>query len=284
MPELDELIKDVADDLTAVRWTPAAELRALVRRRRQRSVAAAVALVTALTAGTASLVARPGGDAAPPPSATRSATAPDPAIPPDAMLRPADVGGGPDPEDATDDAFQPIQLDPMLELCVRERRPELLTQRASNTRSQSHTLGTGDSRAYRPFVLTQTVYRMSAPDAEVVFRDLRAAAEACAGVTYTGDMERPGQTKVRASGSHTWTIVASGFAGDDSLILRHHVTVRNADTGALISDSDAGLDAYVRVGDLVTHIVPRSDAEAEELRRVATSSAGRLCTAAFPTC
>jgi hypothetical protein len=281
MPEMRDLIDRVAGDLTVVRWPPAGELRRRVRRRRQRTIAAAVALVIAVTAGVASL-ARPYREPSPPPATSPTVGASPVRIPRSILLRPEDVGAGPDTQADEEDAFQPIRFDVMLDVCFQQRAPELLAVRSRYSQSQTLLLGTEAHRPARPFLLGQAAYRLSAPEAAAFLRDLRVAIESCDGFTRTGEIERLGG-KVEARGQHSWSIVASGFAGDESILVRHDAVTRNAETGEVIGESSE-LSAYLRIGDLVTVLSPRTGTSADDLRRIATTAAQRLCATADPPC
>ncbi|MET8153557.1 hypothetical protein ACIBSW_38735 [Actinoplanes sp. NPDC049668] len=281
MPEMRDLIDSVASDLADVRWPPAEELRRRARRRRQRTIAAAVALVTAVTAGAASL-ARPDREPPPRPATSPTVGAPPVRIPPSVLLRPEDVGAGPDSEVYPADAFQPIQFEVMLDSCFRERAPGLLALRPRYSQGQTLMLGTEAHRPARAGLLNQTVYRLSAPEAAVFVRDLRVAVEACADYFQTGEIEPPGgRVKVRSQNS--WSILASGFAGDESILVRGVAVVRDAETGEVIGESSRP-SAFLRVGDLVTVLVPRIGTSADDLRRFAATAAQRLCATADPPC
>ena len=282
MPEMRDLIDSVAGDLPVVRWPPADELRRRVRRRRQRTIAAAVVLVTAVTAGAASL-ARPDREPSPPPAISPTVGASEVRIPRSVLLRPEDVGAGPDTQVNGADAFQPIRFDAILDACFQQRAPELLALRPRYSQSQTLLLGTEAHRPARPFLLDQAVYRFSAPEAEAFLRDLRVAIESCAGYARTGEIERS-DGKVKARGQHSWSIVASGFAGDEAILVRHDSVTRNAKTGEVIGESSQLSAAYLRIGDLVTVLSPRAGTSAEDLRRVATTAAQRLCASADPPC
>lgn len=280
MRKLDDLMDDVRGDLTAVRWPASDELRRRVRRRRQRVIAAAVVLVTAMTVGAASLIRPPHRE--PPPPATTPTANPSPEIPQSALLRPGDVDAGPDTLTDGEGASQPIRFDFPLDLCFQQRAPELLALRPRYSHRQTLLLGTESDRPARPFVLAQRAYRLSAPEAATFLHDLRAALKSCEGFSQTGDYERPGG-KVQAHGQHTWSIVASGFAGDESILVRYDAVARNAKTNEVIGQS-SGLSAYLRVGDLVTMLSPRTGTSADDLRRIASTAAQRLCTTADPPC
>lgn len=286
MPELndlmDDLMGDVRADLTAVRLPPGAELRRRVRRRQRRVIAAvAVTVVTAVTAG-AAVLARPHGQAPPRPATSPSVTARPVKIPLSALLRPEDVGAGPDSQiDGEDGSGRAVRFEMMLDACFTKRAPGMLAVDSYYFTGLTFLLGTSVNRPEWPFVLAQDVYRLAAPQAAAFLTNLGAAIRSCDGFTQTGEIERPGG-KVPVRGEHGWSVVASGFAGDESILVRHNSVGRNAQTGKVIGESTA-LVAVLRVGNLVTVLRPASTS-AEDLRRFATIAAARLCATADPPC
>ncbi|MEV4630670.1 hypothetical protein AB0J90_30840 [Micromonospora sp. NPDC049523] len=281
MPELHDLMDHVRDDLTVVRWPAGDELRRRVGRRRQRVIAAAAALVTAMTVGAASL-GRPDREAPSPTATSPTVDARPVEIRRSALLRPEDVGAGPDTQADGESAFQPIRFDVMLDLCFGQRAPELLALRSLYSHRQTLLLGTESDRPARPFLLGQAAYRLTAPEAAAFLRDLRSAMESCDGFTQTGEIERS-DGKVKTTGRYSWPIAASGFAGDESILVRHDALIRNAATGEVIGESSE-LSAYLRIGDLVTVLSPRAGTSADDLRQIAITAAERLCPSANPPC
>jgi len=73
------------------------------------------------------------------------------------------------------------------------------------------------------------------------------------------------------------------FAGDESILVRGDTVTHNAKTGEMIGKSSR-LSAYLRIGDLVTVLTPRAGTSADDLRRIATTAAQRLCATADPPC
>jgi hypothetical protein len=281
MPELRDLMDDVRGDLVAVRWPPGDELRRRVRRRRQRTITAAVALVTAMTVGAASLT-RPDREPPPPPATSPSVDAGAVEIPRSALLRPEDVGAGPDTQEDQPDAFQPIRFDVLLDLCFRHRATGMLTVHSRYSQRQTLLLGTENDRPARPYLLAQAVYRLSAPHAATFLRDLRTAIGSCDGFTRTGEIERP-EGNVEARARHRWSIVASGFAGEESIMVRHDAVTRDARNDKVIGRS-SDLSAYLRSGDLITVLSPRAGTSADGLRGIAATAARRMCETTDPSC
>ncbi|GIJ56915.1 hypothetical protein [Virgisporangium aurantiacum] len=283
MRELNDLMDDVRGDVSGVRLPSGAELRGRVRRRQWRVIAAAaVAVVTAATAGSV-VLARPDGEAPPPPPAASTSAAPRPVeIPRSALLRPEDVGAGPDSQVDGEGSARVIRFEILLDACFKERAAGMRTVDSRYFTGLTFLLGTAENRPSRPFVLAQEAYRLPAPEAAAFFADLRAAIASCDGFTQTAEIEQPGG-KVQVRAQHNWSVVASGFAGDESILVRHDNVTRNAQTGKVIGESSA-LSAYLRIGDLVTVLSPGVTISADDLRRFATTAAQRLCATADPPC
>lgn len=283
MSDLRDLMSDVTTDLAAVRWPSADELRGRVRRRRRRTLVAVAGAVIVVTVGAAGLAAT-GGTTTPMPAGPPPSAAPVPVeIPRSVLLSPADVGAGPDSQADGPDAFRPLQPDE-LTLCLTTNRSGLkLPQVPRFTIGVTLLRGTEASRPERPFVLAQQIHRYAGPDAVAVLRDLRSVVAACGIGTVMGDVTTPADGKVAARVDHTWSIAAENFAGDDSVVVRHDVRAVDAKTGRPVGRSGSELVAYVRVGDLVTRIVPR-DQPLPELRKIAAQAGARLCAASDPPC
>ncbi|MEU4217092.1 hypothetical protein [Actinoplanes sp. NPDC026623] len=287
MSDLRDLMSSVTTDLAAVRWSTAEELRRRVRSRRRRTVAVAAGAVAAVAVGVAAFAA-PGQR---PPTVPLTPTAPtmQPSIaapveiPRSVLLTARDVKAGPDNQDDGVDALQPVWI-PEFMACAAQRDGTLPTQTPRYSRGITHLLGTQENRPDRPFVVAQQVYRFAAPDADGFLRDLRSAVTSCDGLTMTGDVEAKSGKTIRVRATHRWSITAEGFAGDDSLVVRHDVAAHHAATGEPVGEGTVEQVAYVRVGDLVTRVAPRSGTTLDETRRIATVAAGRLCAAARPRC
>jgi hypothetical protein len=126
-------------------------------------------------------------------------------VPAAAMLQAEDLGGA-TPETVTHDywdAFRPPQP------CADRPYPSASSRGAS--RAVSAMVGFND----RPTVVVEDVAIYRADGARRYLRDLRRALAACDGVD-----ERGGR----------WTVLRSGVAGDESLLLRHRVYIDYAET------------------------------------------------------
>ncbi|WP_229399790.1 hypothetical protein [Micromonospora okii] len=317
-------------DLLDVRWPEPAELRARARRRSRRTAMVAATAVLAVTSVAAVLAGRPAAPpttswpdrwlsaAAPEPSGrvAMSAAAPEPSgraemsavapersgraeIPPEALLASTDVRVSSNVVLSDTGLREPVRVDPLLEACANARG--LRAVQAVSRYSRSQTLlqddTPGSDGPSGVMVLTQDIYRLADGAAAGLFSDLDRAVTGCAG--WRGSAPRGGGTGTTAvSVAHTWAAVARDFAGDQAVLLRQTLSEPlDATTGRPV-DRRLGTWTWllIRVGDLVTVIVPASglgadgpgdiarrtsDAELLELGQVA---ARRMCFAANPSC
>ncbi|MEW2442048.1 hypothetical protein [Micromonospora marina] len=282
-------IDSMQRDLRNVRWAEPAELRARARRRSRRTVAAAAVAVLALTSGAAFVVS---GHAAPPapapvaaiPSATPwSATD----VPAEVLLQPVDLRPAGITPWSDAGLEEEIRLDQMLEFCRQDQG--LPTEWVKSRYSRSTTLvrqrpGTTDP-SERQAVALQDVYRLAAQDGERLFDGLPALLAPCRAWRSAGPVEWKGK-RIQAEVVHSWQTVDSGFAGDESVLVRHTVGQgRRLDTGASLGAASPPSDqAVVRVGDLVTVLRTGPGGDEVALRDLARVAAERLCVAANPGC
>ncbi|MDO3683033.1 hypothetical protein [Micromonospora sp. C28ISP2-4] len=278
-------IDSMQRDLRNVRWAEPAELRARARRRSRRTVAAAAVAVLALTSGAfvaAGRAASPAPVAASPSPTAWSATD----VPAEALLQPSDLR--PAVTEAWNDAGidETIELDRMLEYCRQNQG--LRTEWVKSRYSRSVTLlrerpGARDQSDQQPVVL-QDLHRLAPQDGERLFDEMPALLAPCRAWRSTGPIELRGK-RIQAEVVHSWQTVDSGFAGDESVLVRHTVgKARRLDTGAPISDGSAPVDqAVVRVGDLVT-VLRAGPGDEVALRGLARVAAERMCRAANPGC
>jgi hypothetical protein len=223
-----------------------------VRRRGQRrhitvvvSAALAVALVLGGAAGAASYLAAPGPITVPPASGPTPSSAPPPtsAAPPPSSSAPV-VGLAPEtailPELRGDVGYRTAleyrtYLSPPRP-CERPAFP-------SDARPRRHRPAHGmvaDASGRGPTVQMEYVVRYldGAAGAEAYLAELRADLRACPG-RVAGGMGR---------GDHKWSIVDSGFAGDDSLLVRLRGSGKGYDATACCTDFYL---AVVREADIV---------------------------------
>ena len=276
-------------DLRDVRWAEPAELRARARRRSRRTVAAAAVAVLALTSGAAFVASGRAASPARAPVAANPSATPWSAteVPAEALLQPSDVrpaGTTPWNDSGLDEE---IQLDKMLEVCRQEQG--LRTEWVKSRYSRSVTLlrkrpGAGDQSAPQAVVL-QDVHRLAPQDGERLFDELPALLAPCRTWRFTGPVELKGK-RVQAEVVHSWQTVDSGFAGDESVLVRHAVGQgRRLDTGARLGDGTPPKEqVVVRVGDLVTVLSTGPGGDEVTLRDLARVAAERLCRATNPGC
>ncbi|MFI1192054.1 hypothetical protein ACH4T9_02070 [Micromonospora sp. NPDC020750] len=292
-------------DLRDVRWPEPAEIRARARRRSRRTAVAAAIAVLAVASVSAVTVGGRDDAVAPLSSwAERRLFQPEPEpsgqaeIPQEALLEPADVGVRSYVRLGDTGLGEQVQVDPLLEVCADGRG--LSGQQTVSRYSRSQALlqkdTPGQAWSSGGLVLTQDVYRLAPEASARFFTGLDRIVTACAG--WTEVAPRPwGPGTVTASVAHTWRAVERDFAGDEAVLLRQALSqpVDVATGKPLDVRYPSETRMVVRVGDLVTVIVPASglgvdgpniagstsDAELLELGRTA---ARRLCVAANPSC
>ncbi|WP_428961915.1 hypothetical protein [Micromonospora fluostatini] len=289
------------EDLRAVPWPEPAEIRARAGRRRQRRTALGAAVVLlvvvsgVVTAGRLSwgshgglLPGLPGLVGQPAPRAE---------IPVAALLDPADLPVSSNLRLGDSGLAKPVSLDADLELCDSRRTPGLPVSRYSRSQTLIQRTPASGPGATGAALVSQDVYRLAPEAAEGFFAGLDDLVATCSGArsedtgwTVTGQ-------RVSVTVTHAWTVSVRDFAGDEAVLLQH---TRTAPTG-VESDLDPGL-AYpventlvVRVGDLISVIVPATGLEAapsltltsehrNRLLDLARAAAERMCVAANPAC
>ncbi|MFJ8689121.1 hypothetical protein [Micromonospora wenchangensis] len=285
-------------DLREVRWPEPAELRARARRRSRRTAVLSTATVLVVLAGAAVAVReRPTGPATPTAPVAAPVSAPARAeIPLDALLTPADLPTKTGERLGDTGLGEVIKIDPLLESCGRERdvRAQLSVSRAS----RSQTLLRPTTRAGQPAtpVLSQDVYRIELARGRWLFGEIDRLLNACADWTLNASTPAADQQPVATEQEHHWEPAARDFAGDQSVLLRHVAKQPRARTGGRPVGAAASIETtlVVRVGDLVTVVVPAPDTVAEEvddtgmsqvdLLALAGRAAKRLCPAADAPC
>ncbi|MER5700755.1 hypothetical protein ABT023_02165 [Micromonospora sp. NPDC002296] len=292
-------------ELREVRWPEPAEIRARARRRSRRTAVAAAIAVLAVVSGSAVAVGDRDGAVVPLASwAERRLSQPEPEpsgqaeIPQEALLEPADVGVRSNVRLGDTGLGEQVQVDPLLEICADGRG--LSGQRTVSRYSRSQSLLQKDTHGQTwssgGLVLTQDVYRLAPGASARFFTGLDRIVTACAGWTEVGP--RPwGRGIVTASVAHTWRAVERDFAGDEAVLLRHALSqpVDVATGKPLDVRFPSESRMVVRVGDLVTVIVPASELGVDgpnivgstsdaKLLELGRSAARRLCVAANPSC
>ncbi|MBM7079668.1 hypothetical protein [Micromonospora humida] len=287
-------------DLREVRWPEPAELRARARRRSRRTAVLSTATVLVVLAGAAVAAReRPTGPATP----TAPVAAPGPApvrteIPLDALLTPADLPTKTGERLGNTGLGEAVRIDPLLESCGRER--DVSAQLSVSRASRSQTLLRPTTRAGGPAtpVLSQDVYRIDLPRGRWLFGEIDRLLNACAEWTLNASTLAADQQPVATEQEHRWEPAARDFAGDQSVLLRHVASQPRAQTGGRPVGAAASIETtlVVRVGDLVTVVVPAPDTVADrvdgtgpgmsqpDLLALGGTAAKRLCPAADTPC
>ncbi|MEU7711099.1 hypothetical protein AB0B03_04080 [Micromonospora chalcea] len=291
MPDDVALVELLHRDLRHVTWPDPETIRAAARRRSRRSAALAAASVVVVAALAATLVNRVG---APPPSPAAGGYDGQAEIVAEAMLEPADIPVRTGERLSETGVDEPVRVDDLLQVCAGKQGLPAEEPRSRYSRSQTLMEPPTEPATTVGTVLTQDVYRMRSGAAGRFVDDLEDTVAACGAWRTTGQVytER-GMTGAEVV--HRWYVAASGFAGDQALLLRHEVTVPPDETtgrppGYPMSGDDR---LVVRVGDLVTVLIPsgrlRTDVPGAEVtegqvRQLARVAAERMCVAANPGC
>lgn len=220
-------------DLRDVRWPEPAEIRARARRRSRRTAVAAAIAVLAVTSLSAVAVGGRDGAVAPLTSwadwrmfQPEPEPEPEPSgqaeIPQEALLESADVGVPSNVRLGDTGLGEPVQVDPLLEICAEGRG--LSGQQTVSRYSRSQTLIQKDmpDQAWSSGapVLTQDVYRVARGASTRFFSGLDRIVTACAGWTEVAPRQW-GLGTGTVSVAHTWRAVERDFAGDEAVLLRH---------------------------------------------------------------
>ncbi|MEU7972127.1 hypothetical protein AB0B48_08795 [Micromonospora sp. NPDC049089] len=281
-------VERVHRDLRDVRWPEPQEIRSRARRRSRRTVAlATVAVLAAVTGPAYALTER----ASAPPDAALPASTQGPVrmdIPLDSLLAVTEVPAMKGAVQLGDAGLgEVVRLDPTLQRCGDDRGVPTVPAYSRYSRSQTLLSPTRDGRAPVRAELSQDVYRLDPLVSARLFTHLRALLDACPEWHVVENVVAAGETTPNES-KHAWETAASNFAGDESVLVRHvPFAPRGPAAGRTLQRSKpVGMTVVVRVGDLVTVLVPDpglglGDADLEALGRTA---AQRLCPAANPAC
>ncbi|MGV9368845.1 MULTISPECIES: hypothetical protein [Micromonospora] len=295
MPDDVALVELLHRDLRNVTWPEPEALRATARRRSRRSAALAAVSVVVVAALTATLVDRAG---APPPPAAGVVDGPGEIVT-EAMLEPADIPVATGERLGETGLDEPVRVDDLLQVCAREQGRPAEEPRSRYSRSQTLMEPPTEPATTIGTVLTQDVYRMTPGAAGRFVADLEGTVAACGAWRTTGQVYTERGT-AGAEVVHRWYVAASGFAGDQALLLRHEASVApDGATGRPPGYAPLFEDRLVvRVGDLVTVLIPsgrlRTDlpmgqvpedrVTEEQVRQIARVAAERMCVAANPGC
>ncbi|MEU5947470.1 hypothetical protein ABZ793_18135 [Micromonospora sp. NPDC047465] len=293
---VDRLHRDLRD----VRWPEPAEIRARARRRSRRTALTAAVAVLAVMSGSAYAVA--GRPVSPPPPVAATLVSPAHAasaeVPQEALLTPRDVPLKTGVQLGETGVVEPVRVDPVLESCGRERGVPSGPATSRYSRSRTLLRAPVDPTTRQP-VLTQDVYRVDPGQGRLVFGLVGLLLNACAEWQLAGSAFVDGRT-VPTVQTHRWETPASGFAGDESVMLRHvSLAPRSAGDGKVVAATPAvEVTMVVRVGDLVTVVATGPGAVADtvdgvrpgrglshaELEALGRTAAHRMCAAANPGC
>jgi hypothetical protein len=292
---LDDLAARLAGELGPVYWLEPAEIRTRARRRRLRAIAAAPVVVVLLLVGgwgvwsgwdrgravpAVAVTGSPATSASSPvPSATGNGSPSFAAadwIPVEAIVQPEDVGAG---YQAYNDFTYLAGSYPAWTFdlgCPGFDNLHLTAyQRYRFMRGRNVVAVTDPEKA-----VIAEVERYPSADAAQVMLDIKAAVHTCA--RYPGTSEASSDLRP-AHAIFEWSVLGSGFAGQDSLLLQERVTSVDDTTGATIGPASVQVYAVVRVADLVT-IVDSAAFSPSALRAISVKAAARLCQAALPRC
>ncbi|MGW0215941.1 hypothetical protein ACWDXH_16260 [Micromonospora chokoriensis] len=277
-------VEQVRRDLQDVRWPAPEEIRARARRRSQRRIVAATAvLALAGVAGVA--VAAPRKTSLPAlPVASASPTRHE--ITTDALLQRADLPQQVDVQLSDSGLGEPVQLDHELDYCRTSqgrsdgRKMSILSRSQTLVHKQSPSVATQSKG-----VFTQDLFRMVPEAATQLFAELDELVAPCAEWRSVGQVKTAEGIRTMEA-VHRWAVAQRGFAGDDAAILRDSLTAaRDIQTGQPIGDDPPPiLLAVVRVGDTVSVLRSWVGGTEAELMQLAVVAAARMCAAANPPC
>jgi hypothetical protein len=303
MPDdLDQLATRLARGLTSVRWAEPDELRTRARRRTVRTVVTVPVvvflIVLAVTWGARAGFGGPwSGPAGADPSATGPATieptttvtttvattsAPGDrtSIPIEALLQPDDVG----PARHLDNVYTWAPGGYPAWTFSHDQCPAFtglkITAFQTYQYRRIHHVAPDRPEDFN----TQNVFveadRYPGDTAATVVGDVRRVVAACArfeGASEASSPERPAHTV------HTFALLDQGFAGSESLLVRHRVVSVEDSTGTPVGEPIVMTYAVVRVNDIVT-IVGQYTEDQAALRDLGVKAAARLCVATNPRC
>ncbi|GGL90976.1 MULTISPECIES: hypothetical protein [Micromonospora] len=305
MRENLSLVAQMQRDLRDVRWPEPAEIRDRARRRSRRRAAVVAAIVVAVAVGSAkAVVGGPGRDVVVPtgvdrpPSTAAAAPARRVEFSPAALLTSSDVRVPTNLRLGESGMGKPVRLDGLLESCLDERglppRPESRYSRSQTLLQTDPGAGPG---ATGTVVVSQDLYRLAPAEANGFFVELEQGVAACGGWASEGGEFSDNGTLHLVRSTHSWQVAARGFAGTEAVLLRYSGSRSpkvGRDTPANF-ESPTDVTVIVRVGDLVSVIVPAPDlgvdrpeagklVSRERLLALGRAAADRMCLAANPEC
>ncbi|MEU4639013.1 hypothetical protein [Micromonospora sp. NPDC023814] len=293
---VDRLHRDLRD----VRWPEPAEIRARARRRSRRAALTAAVAVLAVMSGSAYAAA--GRPVSPPPLVAAIPVSPANAapaeIPQEALLTPRDVPLKTGVQLGETGMVEPVRVDRVLESCGRARGVPTGLPTSRYSRSQTLLWAPTDATTQHP-MLTQDVYRVDPDQGRLVFGLVGLLLNACAEWRLAGSAFVEGRS-VTTVDTHRWDTPVSGFAGDESVMVRHVSLAPRGQFGGKVVAAAPSVEVtmVVRVGDLVTVVATGPGAVADtvdgvrpgrglshaELEALGRTAARRMCAAANPGC
>lgn len=278
-------VEQIHRELTDVRWPEPQEIRARARRRSRRTIVAATVALT-LVGSSAAAMAGGGRGAVPAPvSATTQAPARG-EIADDSLLRPTDLAQPAQRELSQSGLGEPILIDHLLGYCRESQGITPVWETSRWSRSQTllreHRVG---AATLGGVLLTQDLYRVTPELAKSFLADLDGMVAPCAEWRGLGPYELAGKTGV-GEAVHRWAVVDRNFAGDGASLVRHTMSrpVDRQSGSPLADEPQSTSTAIVRVGDLIAVLSVGQGGTEDDLRRLATVAAGRMCLAANPPC
>ncbi|MFC0534120.1 hypothetical protein [Phytohabitans kaempferiae] len=272
----------LARDLADARWPEPAEIRARGRRRTVRAVVAAPAALVVLVTSVWLLAGPVADRAAPAPGGGDPTSAPAPDggdrppgwFGPEALVQPEDVG---ERHHLTNEhAYAPGEYPTWtfsVDACgayagLGVTAPlDYLWMRINIVTPDGDTSGALGIHA--------ELASYPQTGAEQVMEDVRRVIEACAEYGYAGGEASTEERPARVE--HEYEVLEEGFAGDDSLLIRHLVRSLDARTGEPVSPEQdiVSIKAVVRVGDRV-EVIQSDQGDPARMREIAIRAARRL--------
>jgi hypothetical protein len=289
-------VERVQQDLRDVRWPEPQEIRARARRRSRRAAALAAAAVLTVTSGSVYVATGRPQQSAPPPAAAgpERATA---EIPQDVLLTASDFPTPTGLQLGDSGLGETVRLDPLLQKCGGERGLPPVDPESRYSRSLTFLSPAESGRTPVRAALSQDVYRVDPLVGGQLFGQIKMLLNACGKWRMVGSSALTGRPAPTES-EHHWELAVSGFAGDESAIVRHGTLPPPTQLGGGTSGTAGSVEltVVVRVGDLVTVLAPAPDVIADrvqgtgpglsyaDLEALGRTAARRLCLAANPRC
>jgi hypothetical protein len=289
-------VERVHRDLRDVRWPEPEEIRSRARRRSRRAAALAAAAVLAVTSGSVYVATGRPQQSVPPPAAAT----PEPGtaeIPQGALLTASDFAAPTGVQLGDSGLGETVRLDPLLKRCGGERGLPPVDPASRYSRSLTFLSPGESSRTPVRAALSQDVYRVDPVVGAQLFGQIKMLLNACGKWQAVAPSMVAGRP-APAESEHHWELAVSGFAGDESAIVRHGTLPPRTSLGGGTSGVTGSIEVtiVVRVGDLVTVLAPAPEVVADktegtgpglsyaDLEALGRTAARRLCLAANPRC